>query len=148
MLSIVVIAALFCAYLFLIFVFVFFFFFSSRRRHTRCALVTGVQTCALPISITTDANGNTTYTINTPAGTRSLAGSGRLFGLDLSASLDICERSRLVATLVHPNLPHISGETDEVLAGAEFTLTIPGNLAGTTSELGRAQCRHREGPTR
>src|SRR3546814_12812760 len=29
--------------------FVVFFFFSSRRRHTRCALVTGVQTCALPI---------------------------------------------------------------------------------------------------
>src|SRR3546814_10278322 len=26
------------------------FFFSSRRRHTMCALVTGVQTCALPIS--------------------------------------------------------------------------------------------------
>src|SRR3546814_5082166 len=32
------------------FVRVVFFFFSSRRRHTRCALVTGVQTCALPIS--------------------------------------------------------------------------------------------------
>src|SRR3546814_10378573 len=31
--------------------FVLFFFFSSRRRHTRCALVTGVQTCALPILI-------------------------------------------------------------------------------------------------
>src|SRR3546814_3855309 len=29
------------------------FFFSSRRRHTRCALVTGVQTCALPISLGT-----------------------------------------------------------------------------------------------
>src|SRR5881409_4164839 len=28
----------------------FFFFFSSRRRHTRCETVTGVQTCALPIS--------------------------------------------------------------------------------------------------
>src|SRR3546814_9043713 len=28
----------------------FCFLFSSRRRHTRCALVTGVQTCALPIS--------------------------------------------------------------------------------------------------
>src|SRR3546814_13683484 len=27
------------------------FFFSSRRRHTRCALVTGVQTCALPICL-------------------------------------------------------------------------------------------------
>src|SRR3546814_15551763 len=33
------------------FVFSVFFFFSSRRRHTRCALVTGVQTCALPILI-------------------------------------------------------------------------------------------------
>src|SRR3546814_11454491 len=29
----------------------YLFFFSSRRRHTRCALVTGVQTCALPILI-------------------------------------------------------------------------------------------------
>src|SRR3546814_6815092 len=35
--------------MFILFVF-FVFFFSSRRRHTRCALVTGVQACALPIS--------------------------------------------------------------------------------------------------
>src|SRR3546814_5135347 len=34
---------MFCSCVFLL------FFFSSRRRHTRCALVTGVQTCALPI---------------------------------------------------------------------------------------------------
>src|SRR3546814_10719035 len=33
------------------------FVVSSRRRHTRCALVTGVQTCALPISWTTSADG-------------------------------------------------------------------------------------------
>src|SRR3546814_1803830 len=33
------------------FMFMFVFFFSSRRRHTRCALVTGVQTCALPIFV-------------------------------------------------------------------------------------------------
>src|SRR3546814_6520681 len=33
-----------CVYMF------FSFFFSIRRRHTRCALVTGVQTCALPIA--------------------------------------------------------------------------------------------------
>src|SRR3546814_952119 len=32
------------------------FFFSSRRRHTRCALVTGVQTCALPIFAARDAD--------------------------------------------------------------------------------------------
>src|SRR3546814_1671199 len=34
-----------------IIVLVVVFFFSSRRRHTSCALVTGVQTCALPISL-------------------------------------------------------------------------------------------------
>src|SRR3546814_5338247 len=32
------------------------FFFSSRRRHTRCALVTGVQTCALPIYALINSN--------------------------------------------------------------------------------------------
>src|SRR3546814_257869 len=37
-------------YIILLFLYcLLFFFFSSRRRHTRCALVTGVQTCALPI---------------------------------------------------------------------------------------------------
>src|SRR3546814_10370756 len=39
------------------------FFFSSRRRHTRCALVTGVQTCALPIS--------TMILMKAPCGVRS-----------------------------------------------------------------------------
>src|SRR3546814_981078 len=45
MTCILVLIVVYCSglYLFL------FFFFSSRRRHTRCALVTGVQTCALPI---------------------------------------------------------------------------------------------------
>src|SRR3546814_5531550 len=41
------------------------FFLSSRRRHTRCALVTGVQTCALPIYVAdllADA-GDATYDI-------------------------------------------------------------------------------------
>src|SRR3546814_15807523 len=37
----------------------FFFFFSSRRRHTRCALVTGVQTCALPICNRQQSRGRT-----------------------------------------------------------------------------------------
>src|SRR3546814_7465793 len=50
------------------------FFFSSRRRHTRCALVTGVQTCALPISTITitfdDADNvqsfNSSFTLDAP----------------------------------------------------------------------------------
>src|SRR3546814_6160058 len=43
---------LFCWFLVFCCLIFVFFFFSSRRRHTRCALVTGVQTCALPISAT------------------------------------------------------------------------------------------------
>src|SRR3546814_6405796 len=39
------------SYVIFLFIYWLFFFFSSRRRHTRCALVTGVQTCALPISV-------------------------------------------------------------------------------------------------
>src|SRR3546814_2778144 len=39
-----------CVYIVFVSSCVCFFFFASRRRHTRCALVTGVQTCALPIS--------------------------------------------------------------------------------------------------
>src|SRR3546814_3549842 len=39
------------------------FLFSSRRRHTRCALVTGVQTCALPITVA-DATTAVFYSIS------------------------------------------------------------------------------------
>src|SRR3546814_1471385 len=45
-------------------------FFSSRRRHTRCALVTGVQTCALPISA------------------RDIAFEGRTADIDIDAMLE------------------------------------------------------------
>ncbi|WP_374524286.1 type II and III secretion system protein family protein [Sphingopyxis sp.] len=76
----------------------------------------------------------TSYQFTTPSGTRSLAGAGRLFGLDLMASLDMGERSGLVATLAQPNLTAISGETADFLAGGEFPIPIPGNFAGTTIE--------------
>src|SRR3546814_20288947 len=55
-----------------------FFFFSSRRRHTRCALVTGVQTCALPICHEVMAAAPSTG-VNTITGeglTEALAGAG------------------------------------------------------------------------
>src|SRR3546814_3052814 len=39
------------------------FFFSSRRRHTRCALVTGVQTCTLPISVARSAGHPVTWIV-------------------------------------------------------------------------------------
>src|SRR3546814_11632492 len=50
-----------------------FFFFSRRRRHTRCALVTGVQTCALPISFYTI--GHSTLTIDAFAEALQAAGA-------------------------------------------------------------------------
>src|SRR3546814_8240159 len=40
------------------------FFFSSRRRHTRCALVTGVQTCALPILATVVESGHSRFPVH------------------------------------------------------------------------------------
>src|SRR3546814_12767727 len=49
------------------------FFFSSRRRHTRCALVTGVQTCALPILFGCGALGSAIAECALRAGARSLA---------------------------------------------------------------------------
>ncbi|NIJ36573.1 pilus assembly protein CpaC [Sphingopyxis panaciterrae] len=76
----------------------------------------------------------TQYQFTNPSGTRSLAGAGRLFGLDLMASLDMGERSGMVATLAQPNLTAISGETADFLAGGEFPIPIPGNFAGTTIE--------------
>ncbi|HEV2598330.1 type II and III secretion system protein family protein [Sphingopyxis sp.] len=84
-----------------------------------------------PINSTTFG---TSYGISTPAGIRSIAGAGRLFGLDLIASLDMGERSGMVVTLAQPNLTAISGETADFLAGGEFPIPIPGNLAGTTIE--------------
>src|SRR3546814_6503820 len=52
------------------------FFFSSRRRHTRCALVTGVQTCALPIFA---------------VGLAALGGKAPALGMAAAALLDIGE---------------------------------------------------------
>src|SRR3546814_5639826 len=69
------------------------FFFSSRRRHTRCALVTGVQTCALPIcglggavfagissDVTTGGDGSTAVVI------QSIGGGGGNGGTSIGAS--------------------------------------------------------------
>src|SRR3546814_12283653 len=49
------------------------FFFSSRRRHTRCALVTGVQTCVLPISPLADIAAKIRPRSNEPQPPRRLA---------------------------------------------------------------------------
>src|SRR3546814_3988080 len=81
--------------------FLFCFFFSSRRRHTRCALVTGVQTCALPICFHPSRTSASTYPgvygfgrSSTPRNIRSIS--------MLSATV-ICDRS----------IPWKSGRSEE-----------------------------------
>src|SRR3546814_6626386 len=88
------------------------FFFSSRRRHTRCALVTGVQTCALPIfGAHRGAMPLWTFLRPTPltrAGrqVRSLAANlGRDFASDI-------ERAHALSALILDRLPWRAGITD------------------------------------
>src|SRR3546814_14274970 len=60
----------------------FIFFFSSRIRHTRCALVTGVQTCALPIS-------SFTGTLGGSVGGDGAGANGFGFGTNTSATIGL-----------------------------------------------------------
>src|SRR3546814_3382034 len=94
-----------------------YFFFSSRRRHTRCALVTGVQTCALPISI-----------------------DGRRFPW---GARHIPEPLvRLIARIPEDHALYLA-KTDmpdeEVEAGTAIDLDAP----GLERQIGRASCRER-----
>src|SRR3546814_4734784 len=57
-----------------------FLFFSSRRRHTRCALVTGVQTCALPIFFTDNLSNLYTAGSKTATQTGFVPIAGRVIG--------------------------------------------------------------------
>ena len=67
--------------------------------------------------------------IRSPTGS-TLAGFGRLFGLDVTGSLDLAQTDGLVTTLAEPNLTALSGETASFLAGGEFPIPIAqGNSA-------------------
>lgn len=74
----------------------------------------------------------------TPIGVgTTLAGAGKLFGLDLLGALDLGEQMGLVSTLSEPNLTAISGETAEFLAGGEYPIPISQGLGTTSIEYKR-----------
>src|SRR3546814_21156002 len=69
----------------------YFFFFSSRRRHTRCALVTGVQTYALPIYPAEGYKGYTTSPLTSLSPMPRHHGRGRSVG----DTADACKINRI-----------------------------------------------------
>ncbi len=61
----------------------------------------------------------------------TLAGAGRLLGLDLLGALDAGETAGLVSTLAQPNLTALSGETADFLAGGEYPIPVSSGLGST-----------------
>ena len=64
----------------------------------------------------------------------TLSGSGKLFGMDILASLDLAEVDGLVSILAEPNLSALSGETASFLAGGEFPIPVPQSNNAVTIE--------------
>src|SRR3546814_1894888 len=90
-------------------------FFSSRRRHTRCALVTGVQTCALPIS-------------------RPLHPAQHFIVADLG--------DRLAAIRVD-GVERLAENHEEDIEDARESVPDAEYIAGVAKQIGRASCRER-----
>jgi pilus assembly protein CpaC len=76
---------------------------------------------------------STGATVTLPEGVNTVAGIGRLFGIDVEAAFDLSERSGLTSTLANPNLTTVSGETAEFLAGGSFPIVTSSNN-GTSVE--------------
>ena len=71
-------------------------------------------------------------TVDTFGSGGTIAGAGKLFGVDILGALDAGETVGLVTSLAQPNLTALSGETAEFLAGGEYPIPISqGNNGGT-----------------
>lgn len=75
--------------------------------------------------------------VNPIAAGTTLAGAGKLFGLDVLGALDLGEQAGLVTTLSEPNLTALSGETADFLAGGEYPIPISQGLGTTSIEYKR-----------
>ena len=116
----------------------------SLVREIGANLQTVDTTGGFKFGVTTGRGPTTTYTPGSPSGLgvgftsapdggslvtgsgsgSTLAGFGKLFGLDIASAFDLAERVGLISTLSQPNLTALSGETADFLAGGEFPIPI------------------------
>src|SRR3546814_20471091 len=104
-----------------------FCFFSSRRRHTRCALVTGVQTCALPVFAPTILSGDRADAV---------APVARALGLTAQTGMSPQDKLAAIArqaAMGHRVLMIGDGLTDGPALDAGYSSTI---ASATSRELG------------
>ena len=99
----------------------------------------GVNTTAVTSTYTNPVTGAVTTVQGTsvPATTMgtTLAGAGKLLGLNLLATLNLGETIGLVTTLAEPNLTALSGETAEFLAGGEYPIPMSSGLGSVSVEF-------------
>src|SRR3546814_20877278 len=105
------------------------FFFSSRRRHTRCALVTGVQTCALPISALCGGNqANSVRVSGAGQQKRPLAAAQILSASDLE--------SRCFGELTNQHMLRVPDFKDREAPRSQYSRQIRDNAAIIVETVG------------
>src|SRR3546814_17252970 len=106
---------------------VVFFFFSSRRRHTRCALVTGVQMCALPILADANVDGQALIKFNPDQQTYS----AQKLNLVVAGKLGLL---RAKAVTLRGNLAYSA--YSEMFSASGVELVVQGDVDGTNPITG------------
>ena len=86
-----------------------------------------------PLGMGTATSAGATTVTQIAKGT-TLAGAGKLFGMNLLGALDLAETIGLSTTLAEPNLTALSGETAEFLAGGEYPIPLSQSLGSTSVE--------------
>src|SRR3546814_10446442 len=125
-----------------------YFFLSSRRRHTRCALVTGVQTCALPIYATLyglPLSGLRFFTVYGPWGRPDMAYYGFAQKILLGQPIEVFGEGRMARdfTYIDDIVDGVVGVLDRPPAGGENRLLNIGDcnpvgLMDMIAKIGRA----------
>src|SRR3546814_13894799 len=125
-----------------------YFFFSSRRRHTRCALVTVVQTCALPISWVTFVPCFLWIFLGAPylERLRGVAALSHALAAITAAVVGVILNLAIWFGL------HVLFRQMQALSAGPFTWDVPvwssidPFMALLAAAIGRASCRERVGP--